>query len=112
MVGDKLDLGRQIARFKANFTHFLVSLVAGVVLLILGFYTAVQTLFMQPEIELANFLLTLLLFGLGVALALFAYQRFADLGASYVLYERGVGFGHLRGITEVVDWVDRYRPMV
>ena len=90
MVGDKPDLGRQIAQFKANFTYFLVSLLAAAVLLVLGFYTAVQTLFMRPEIEMASFLLTLLLLGLGVSLALFAFQRFADLGASYVLYERGV----------------------
>lgn len=90
MDRDNPDLGRKIAQFKTKVTYFILSLLAATILLVLGLYTAVQTLFIQPESEILTVLLTFLLLYLGVILIWFAFRRFTTLGTSYVLYEKGV----------------------
>lgn len=90
MDRDEPDLGRKIAQFKPKYSYFILSLMAGVILFILGLYTGARALFRQPEIELFGVLLALLLLYLGALLAWFAYRRFIPLGTAYILYERGV----------------------
>jgi hypothetical protein len=90
MDRDEPYFGRKIAEFKPNFTSFILSLLAGVILLVLGLYTGTQALFLQQEIEMIDVLLPFLLFYLGVVLGWFAYRRFTALGTSYTLYEQGV----------------------
>jgi hypothetical protein len=90
MDRDQPDLGRKIAEFKARFSYFFLSLLAGVILFILGLYTAVQALFLQAEIEMIGVVLAFLLIYIGVLLAWLANRRFTTLGTSYLLYEQGV----------------------
>lgn len=90
MDQDKPDLGRKIGKFKPKTSYFILSLLAGAILFVLGLYTAVQTLFLQPEIEIIHVLLAFLFFYLSAVLAWFAYRRYKTLGTGYVLYEQGV----------------------
>jgi len=90
MNRDEPDLGRKIAQFKPNISYFILSLLAGAILFVLGLYTGTQALFRQGELEAITVLLTFLLLYLGLLLAWFAYRRFTALGTAYILYEQGV----------------------
>jgi hypothetical protein len=90
MERDEPDLGRKIAQFKPKYSYFVLSLLAGAILFILGLYSGARALFLQPEIETIGVLLAFLLIYLGVLLAWSAYRRFTPLDTVYFLYDRGV----------------------
>jgi hypothetical protein len=83
-------LGRKIAEFKSNFRYFIFTLLAGVILLVLGLLMGIQALCLQSQTETMGIILALLFLYLSAVLFWFAYRRFTALKTRYILYEQGV----------------------